>query len=149
MAQILAEGTGATEAAVWIEEGGRLRMDTSWPRDAGGLADAADIGEIEAAGADLAVPVRHGGEVLGALSIRKRSGEPVTATERALVDHLASQAGLVLRNVRLIEELRASRRRIVAAQDERAKKLEHSESPRMRSRLLNDGFRSPRSTEPM
>jgi hypothetical protein len=33
MAQILAQGTGATEAAVWIEESGRLRMDTSWPRD--------------------------------------------------------------------------------------------------------------------
>jgi signal transduction histidine kinase len=48
----------------------------------------------------------------------------VTTTERALVDDLAAQAGLVLRNVRLIEELRASRRRIVAAQDERAKKLE-------------------------
>jgi signal transduction histidine kinase len=124
MAQILAQGTGATEAAVWIEEEGRLRMDTSWPQDATRHAEAADVGEIESDGADLAVPVRHLGEVLGALSIRKRPGEPVTATERALVDDLAAQAGLVLRNVRLIEELRASRRRIVAAQDERAKKLE-------------------------
>jgi signal transduction histidine kinase len=124
MAQILAQGTGATEAAVWIEESGRLRMDTSWPSDAHRHAEAAEVGEIESNGADLAVPVRHLGEVLGALSIRKRPGEPVSATERALVDDLAAQAGLVLRNVRLIEELRASRRRIVAAQDERAKKLE-------------------------
>jgi signal transduction histidine kinase len=37
---------------------------------------------------------------------------------------VAAQAGLVLRNVRLIEELRESRRRIVAAQDERARRLE-------------------------
>ena len=37
-----------------------------------------------------------------------------------------SQAGLVLRNVRLIEELRASRQRIVAAQDDRAKQLERN-----------------------
>jgi signal transduction histidine kinase len=124
MAQILAQGTGATEAAVWIEEAGRLRMDTSWPTDASRHAEVTDVGEIESNGADLAVPVRHLGEVLGALSIRKRPGEPVSATERALVDDLAAQAGLVLRNVRLIEELRASRRRIVAAQDERAKKLE-------------------------
>jgi signal transduction histidine kinase len=124
MAQILAQGTGATEAAVWIEEEGRLRMDTTWPAEAHRHADAAEVGEIESNGADLAVPVRHLGEVLGALSIRKRPGEPVSATERALVDDLAAQAGLVLRNVRLIEELRASRRRIVAAQDERAKKLE-------------------------
>jgi signal transduction histidine kinase len=124
MAQILAQGTGATEAAVWIEESGRLRMDTSWPLDAHRHAQVADVGEIESNGADLAVSVRHLGEVLGALSIRKRPGEPVSATERALVDDLAAQAGLVLRNVRLIEELRGSRRRIVAAQDERAKKLE-------------------------
>jgi signal transduction histidine kinase len=99
-------------------------MDTTWPGDVPRHAEAADAGEIESNGADLAVPVRHLGEVLGALSIRKRPGEPVSATERALVDDLAAQAGLVLRNVRLIEELRASRRRIVAAQDERAKKLE-------------------------
>jgi signal transduction histidine kinase len=124
MAQILAQGTGAIEAGVWIEESGRLRMDTTWPSDAHRRAEVGDVGEIESNGADLAVPVRHLGEVLGALSIRKRPGEPVSATERALVDDLAAQAGLVLRNVRLIEELRASRRRIVAAQDERAKKLE-------------------------
>jgi signal transduction histidine kinase len=126
MAQILAQGTGATEAVVWIEESGRLRMDTSWPADAHRHAEAADVDEIERDGADLAAPVRHLGEMLGALSIRKRPGEPVTATERALVDDLAAQAGLVLRNVRLIEELRASRRRIVAGQDERAKKLERN-----------------------
>jgi signal transduction histidine kinase len=39
---------------------------------------------------------------------------------------VAAQTGLVLRNVRLIEELRESRRRIVAAQDERAKALERN-----------------------
>ena len=37
---------------------------------------------------------------------------------------LATQAGLVLRNVRLIEDLRASRQRLVAAQDEERRKLE-------------------------
>jgi len=124
MAQILAQGTAATEASVWIEDGGRLRKDTSWPGNGSAAAVAGDVQEIEANGADLAVPVRHGGELLGALSIRKRSSDPVTTTERALVDQLASQAGLVLRNARLIDELRASRRRIVTAQDERAKKLE-------------------------
>ncbi|HET8526494.1 MAG TPA: histidine kinase [Actinomycetota bacterium] len=124
MARILAEGTAATEASVWIEEGGRLRRDTSWPDDADASVVVWSVDQIEANGADLAVPVHQGGEVLGALSIRKRSSDPVTPTERALVERLASQAGLVLRNARLIEELRASRRRIVAAQDERAKKLE-------------------------
>ena len=39
---------------------------------------------------------------------------------------LASQAGLVLRNVRLIEELKASRQRLVAAQDEERRRLERN-----------------------
>ena len=39
---------------------------------------------------------------------------------------LAAQAGPVLRNVRLIEELRASRQRLVAAQDEERRKLERN-----------------------
>ena len=39
---------------------------------------------------------------------------------------LAAQAGLVLRNVRLIEELRASRTRLVAAQDEERRRLERN-----------------------
>ena len=39
---------------------------------------------------------------------------------------LATQAGLVLRNVRLIEDLRASRQRLVAAQDAERRKLERN-----------------------
>ena len=37
---------------------------------------------------------------------------------------LAAQAGLVLRNVRLVEDLRGSRRRLVSAQDEERRRLE-------------------------
>ena len=40
--------------------------------------------------------------------------------------HLAAQAGLVLRNVGLIEELRASRQRLVAAQDEERRRIERN-----------------------
>jgi signal transduction histidine kinase len=46
--------------------------------------------------------------------------------KQKLVRDLAAQAGLVLRNVRLIEELRASRQRLVAAQDEERRKLERN-----------------------
>jgi signal transduction histidine kinase len=41
-----------------------------------------------------------------------------------MIHDLAGQAGLVLRNVRLIEDLRASRQRLVAAQDEERRKIE-------------------------
>ena len=40
--------------------------------------------------------------------------------------HLASQAGLVLRNAALIDELRASRRRLVEAQDAERRKIERN-----------------------
>jgi signal transduction histidine kinase len=42
------------------------------------------------------------------------------------VDDLAAQAGAVVRNVRLIEELRASRQRLVAAQDEERRRIERN-----------------------
>ena len=69
-------------------------------------------------------PVTHQGELLGAITLRLPANDPMDPQKERLVTGLASQAGLALRNVRLVEDLRASRRRIVAAQDERAKRLE-------------------------
>ena len=78
-------------------------------------------------------PIRHQGELLGALSIVKRPGESITPTEEKLVRDLAGQAGLVMRNVALteqlmdhIDQLRASRQRLVNAQDEERRKLERN-----------------------
>jgi signal transduction histidine kinase len=83
--------------------------------------------------ADRAVAVQHQGELLGALSVSKRAGESLTPIEDKLVDDLAHQAGLVLKNVGLtaellqrLEELRASRQRLVAAQDEERRRLERN-----------------------
>ena len=42
------------------------------------------------------------------------SGEPLTSSERTLLDDLATQVGPAFSNVRLTEDLRASRQRIVA-----------------------------------
>ncbi|HET9672176.1 MAG TPA: sensor histidine kinase, partial [Actinomycetota bacterium] len=71
-----------------------------------------------------AFEVRHQGELLGALTVTEAPDDPITPSKAKLARDMAAQAGLVLRNVRLIEDLRDSRRRIVSAQDERAKKLE-------------------------
>jgi signal transduction histidine kinase len=54
------------------------------------------------------------------------ANDPLDATKERLARDLAAQAGLVLRNVRLIEELRASRQRLVTAQDEERRKLERN-----------------------
>jgi signal transduction histidine kinase len=77
--------------------------------------------------------VLQGDELLGALAIDKPPNEPLTPTEDALLHDLASQAGLVLRNVRLTAELRAhidalkaSRRRLVEAQDAERRRIERN-----------------------
>jgi signal transduction histidine kinase len=56
--------------------------------------------------------------------MRMSAADPMTDTKDRLVREVAGQAGLVLRNLALIGDLRESRRRIVAAQDVRARKLE-------------------------
>jgi signal transduction histidine kinase len=73
-----------------------------------------------------AVPVRHQGEVLGAITAEFPPNDPNDPAKEQLIRDLAAQAGLVLRNVGLIEELRASRQRLVAAQDEERRKLERN-----------------------
>jgi signal transduction histidine kinase len=134
MARALAEGTGAGRADVWVRTGGGFRSEISWPPDD---EPAAPITTQEAEGSvtstSMLEPIRHGGELLGAVSIRKKPGETITATEEKLVRDLATQAGLVMRNVSLteqlldhIEQLRASRQRLVAAQDEERRKLERN-----------------------
>jgi signal transduction histidine kinase len=126
-ARMLAEGTGAIRADVWLRVGAELRAEGSWPSTSPREPiPVDDAGPIDVPGATRVVAVRHQGEMLGALSIRKAPGDPVSPTEDKLLADVASQAGLVLRNVRLIEELRASRQRIVAAQDQERRKLERN-----------------------
>jgi signal transduction histidine kinase len=77
-------------------------------------------------GADLSVPVVHQGELLGAISLRMPRDEPLRPAGQELVADVASQAGLVLSNAGLVEDLRASRQRLVAAQDEARRRLERN-----------------------
>jgi signal transduction histidine kinase len=83
--------------------------------------------------ATRSIAVRHRGELLGAITMSKPRTEAVSAAEDKLLEHLASQAGLVLRNARLtaeleatIDDLRASRRRLVRAQDAERQKIERN-----------------------
>ncbi|HEX2052363.1 MAG TPA: histidine kinase [Actinomycetota bacterium] len=140
MAATLARGTGAASAHVWVKVGGYLRLAASFHEHAGSNHSAHDdehapipIGEgtPEIPGSDHVVPVTHEGELLGALSITKRSGEVVTPVEAKLMDDLAAQAGVVMRNARLTEELllraeelAASRKRLVAAANQARRRLE-------------------------
>jgi signal transduction histidine kinase len=125
MAEIVRASTGADVARVWLHVGGEIRAVASSPSDAPTrTAIEATPDELPPFDGLRTFAVRDRGELLGALTVAMPAAEPLSKDGEQLVTDLASQAGLVLRNVRLIEELQESRRRIVTAQDERARKLE-------------------------
>ena len=125
MASILQASTGAASARVWLHVGRELRPVAAAPQEVEDVAPLRLVGDEPAApdGSRIFL-VRDRGELLGALTVTMPPAEPLSKTGERLVADVASQAGLVLRNVRLVEELQESRRRIVTAQDERARKLE-------------------------
>jgi signal transduction histidine kinase len=98
---------------------------TVWPSDAGD----APFGRI--------LPVSYRDELIGEIAVRESPGRPMTPGEGRLLADLAGQAGLVLHNVRLTAELqarladlstqsaelRASRQRIVTAQETERRRL--------------------------
>ena len=135
MARVLAEGTGAERAEVWLRAGAMLRQAASSPEGSAAPEPARLVGDQlpELRDTDRVAVVRHQGELLGALAVTKRQGESLTPVEEKLLDDLAHQAGLVLKNVGLtaellqrLEDLRASRQRLVAAQDEERRRLERN-----------------------
>jgi signal transduction histidine kinase len=134
MARILAEGTGAVRTEVWLRVGTELRPAAAWPEGETSASAVPITGDTlpamasasRVAAATSVAQVRHQGVLLGALTVIKPPLEPLTPAEEKLLADLASQAGLVLRNVALLTDLRASRQRLVAAQDEARRRLERN-----------------------
>jgi signal transduction histidine kinase len=127
MAQIVAAGTGAERVVVWLRVDDELRpeaaSDGSPPPAPLPIEDEA---MLPVPGADMSVPVVHQGDLLGAISVQMPRGDALRPTGEQLVADVASQAGLVLSNAGLIEDLRASRQRLVTAQDEARRRLERN-----------------------
>jgi signal transduction histidine kinase len=124
LARLLGEGVGARRTDVWLYIGEEARPAATWP--AGSSAEPMEH-------ASAVVPVVHQGELLGALAISKPGNAQLSPTEAKLLSDVGAQAGLVLRNVRLtaellarLDELKASRHRLVAAQDEARRGLERN-----------------------
>ena len=132
MARVLGQGTGAERAEVWVRAGQRLVLASSSPPATEPHSPVIiQNGALPEMQRDTVVPVSHGGELLGALAVDKKRGDAMNAVEQKLVTDLAVQAGLVLKNVGLnrellarLEDLRASRQRIVTAQDEERRRIE-------------------------
>ena len=116
MAQVLATAVGADAATVWLHDRRGFHPGATWP------SDATPEDAIPAA----AIEVRHQDEVLGALSVRMPANDPMDPTKERLIRDLAAQAGLLLRNAALIDDLKASRVRLVAAQNEERRRIERN-----------------------
>jgi len=139
MAELLRQGTGALSAEVWVKVGDRLDLAAAAPGGEG--RDHSQAGEDELAarfahGANIE-PVFHDGELLGELIVVKPRGEELTGVERRLFKDLASQAGLVLVRFRLVQELRDSRSRIVAAQEVERRRIERDLHDGAQQRFVN------------
>ena len=122
MARVLTEGTMSQAGTVWVEQGVSQFAAGSWPPG---------VVAVEPDAATRAADVYHRGAFLGRLAVRRPAGERLSPTEERLMDDLAHQAGFVLDNVRLheevrlrLEELRESRMRLVAVQDSERRRLE-------------------------
>ncbi len=126
IAQMLSEFLGGSRVQVWLRTGQRLEAEVRWPAD-GPVPDPVVMTEpdsVTGLAGDRVVPVRHTDELLGAIVVTKPSSEPVTPTEDEMLEHVASQTGLVLRNLRLVDDLQSSRQRLVTSQDEQRRRLE-------------------------
>jgi signal transduction histidine kinase len=127
IAQSVAGGVGAAAAEVRLHLPGGHERRASWPDDGPLPRDPARV-----------VPVVAGTEEVGDIAVLPRPGFPLTRGQRRLVDDLARQAALAMSNARLTaqladqlarvsehaDQLRASRQRLVAAQDEERRRLE-------------------------
>jgi signal transduction histidine kinase len=116
--------TGVTDAGPAV-----IGLADAGHGQAPGVAAAVEAGPVslpDLPGADAAVPITYQGELLGAITMRMPRDEPLRPAGAQLVADMAAQAGPVLSNVGLVSELRASRQRLVTAQDETRRRLERN-----------------------
>jgi signal transduction histidine kinase len=126
MARLVGEGLGADRSQVWLRVGPTLRLAAAWPSPPAGPVILALSGEElpDRLWGGHVLSVRDRDELLGALEVSKAVGDRLSPDECRLLEDLARQAALILRTLRLIEELRTSRERIVSAHDEERRRLE-------------------------
>jgi signal transduction histidine kinase len=151
VARILAEGIGAETASVSLDLPDHRTVDYRWPpgnEDAAATqenAASSKAGGADGRNDDMAAgqwrwPVSYRGERAGWLCLPASAERRVAPDRRALLEHLSGQVGVLLHNASLSMQLkdrlraigaraaqiRASRWRIVAAQDRERRDLERN-----------------------
>lgn len=128
LASLLARGTGAAAACLWVCAGDGFRPVGRHPAD----LDVAPAAELpEPSDTHVWRLIEHRDELLGAVSIVKPRTDPVSPADWTVLDDVAAVAALHLRRLALTEQLEArvddvrrSRRRLVTAQDAERRRLE-------------------------
>jgi signal transduction histidine kinase len=119
-ARSLVEGTGAERVVISVATQDGMAPAASWPDDT--VLEHPQV---------TAFPIEHEGTGLGRLELQLQAGQQLQEDDARLARQMASGLGLALRNQRLtrrlerrVDELRVSRRRLVAVQDETRRRLE-------------------------
>ncbi|MEY9908688.1 signal transduction histidine kinase [Catenulispora sp. MAP12-49] len=126
LARTVAEGLSAPSAAIAVTVSDRERVHYGWPQD---IAESGD---------HQWTPLEYQGEAVGAIGIPSDAHRSLAPDRRRLLADVAPAAGVIVHNARLTIDLehrlrriealsvrvRASRRRIVAAQDGERRELE-------------------------
>ncbi len=140
--QLIVDGTGASEAAVWVRSDNGYRTVSSWP-DVASARTVNGEGPFADPAADFSLSIHQDGEALGGLSLVKMRGETTNPAEIELLESLADGLGLTMRNTLLtarlraqVRDLRRSRDRIVKAADEARRGLEHDLDSGPQQRLV-------------
>lgn len=127
----LVGGTGAETAAIWVADRGRWHRTAVFPADTPSTVSPKP--NADPSNDKVVVPVEHDGETLGLVVLDSPSGQRLSDEDRTLATQVASGMGLALHNQQLtdtlrrrVDELRDSRRRIVAVQDETRRTLERN-----------------------
>ena len=141
VAESLTEGTTATGAVIWVQREQMLHRIASWPQEAD-LALEVSVGSA-IPGADRMAEITHDGERLGMISLTLPAGQPFPPTDEQLLEQVTAGLGLALRNLlltddlrRRVDQLRESRRRIVAVQDQTRQGLERDLHDGAQQRLV-------------
>lgn len=138
IARSLAEGTTARAVVISIAGEGGHHEIAAWPAGstlvAGGPASDSLV---------QTAPIVHEGEELGSVELTLGAGQPFSPIDRRLLEQVASGLGLALRNLKLtedlksrVDELRDSRRRIVAVQDLTRRRVERDLHDGAQQRLV-------------
>lgn len=119
-ARSLAEGSQAERVVISVMVEGEPVETAAWPESAS-----------ESPPEPVSFPITDGDTTLGSLDVYLPAGQQLQDGDRRLAGQLAAGLGLALRNQLLterlegrVQELRESRRRLVAVQDETRRRLE-------------------------